>query len=146
MNSNNVSKLFPSGTVIVAYKGITLGGAEMMPQWKIEPIINENRYFRPSNGLLAKLAVNNSIIMEFEVINPQHLNESYDLYSSDNFDNTPGGLTFVPLDPEKEVAYYFPLAELKHKAEVKNNNRIRWKFEILFDNNGVFMEELKTNN
>jgi hypothetical protein len=144
MNSINVAELFSNGTVIVAYKGKSLGGAGAMPQWKIEPMINENRYLRSRNGLLAKLAVSNSITLEFEAVNPEALNKSENLYSENDFDPSPGELSFVPLDPEKQVAYYFPKAELKDKAEIKGKNSIRWKFEIFSDNSGVFMEEFKT--
>ncbi|MFA6713934.1 MAG: hypothetical protein WC082_04965 [Victivallales bacterium] len=146
MNSINVAKLFPNGTVIVAYKGKSLGGAGSMPQWKIEPMINENRYLRSRDGLLAKLAVSNLITLEFEAVNPENLERKRNLYLKNDFDFSPGGLSFVPLDPEKQVAYYFPRAELKNKSEIKENNSIRWKFEIFSDNSGVFMEEFKTGN
>ena len=53
MNSEKISKLFPSGTVIVAYKGKNIGGAKVMPRWKVEPIISETRHLRPKNGILA---------------------------------------------------------------------------------------------
>lgn len=146
MNSINVAELFPNGTVIVAYKGKSLGGAGAMPQWKIEPMINENRYLRSRGGLLAKLAVSNSIILEFEAVDPETLQKPGYLYAKSDFDSSPGELSFVPLDPERQVAYYFPMAALKDKAEIKENNSVRWKFEILSDNNGVFMEEFKTGN
>lgn len=144
MNSSKVAELFPNGTVIVAYKGKSLGGAGAMPRWKIEPMINENRYLRSRNGLLAKLAVSNSITMEFEAVDPETLHKPGDLYAENDFDPSPGGLSFVPLDPERRITYYFPRAELKDKAEIKGKNSVRWKFEIFSDHNGVFMEEFKT--
>jgi hypothetical protein len=144
MNSKKVSELFPSGTVIVAYKGKTLGGTGNMPQWQIEPVINENRFFRPSEGVLAKVAISNSISLEFEALNPEHLTKTESTGFQSDFDPSPGELTFVPLDPENQVAYYFPKAELKCKSNKKESKTIRWKFEILFDNNGVFMEKFKT--
>lgn len=139
MNSTNVSKLFPAGTVIVAYKEKSLGGAKTMPQWKVEPLINENRYLRPSDEALADLKVENSISLEFDAIDPQ-FSESPHV-----FDDLPGGLTFLPLDPEKKVAYYFPLAKLQAEPEVKENYSINWKFEIFCDDNGVFMQKIKAN-
>ncbi len=143
MNSIETSKLFPPGTVVVAYKGKTLGGAKVMPQWEIEPLIDESHYFRSPNGILAELRVENSISLEFEAVDPQNIIKLYDLYSLYDFDDSPGPLSFVPLDPGKKTAYYFHSAELKDKPEVKENHEVRWKFEILCDNNGVFMQKIK---
>jgi len=50
------------------------------------------------------------------------------------------------LDPENKVAHYFPLAELKNKSEIKKRHSVRWNFEILCDDNGVFMQKIKANN
>lgn len=145
MNSIEVSKMFPSGTVIVAYKGKTLGGAKVMPQWEIEPVIDESQYFKSSDGILAELKVENSISLEFEAVDAQHLAESANLDSLYNFDDLPGELTFVPLDPENKVAHYFPLAELKDKSKIKDNHNVRWKFKILCDDNVIFMQKIKAN-
>ncbi|MDD5697093.1 MAG: hypothetical protein PHH77_00600 [Victivallaceae bacterium] len=146
MDSSTVSKLFASETIIVGYKGKTLGGTGAMPQWEIEPVINENRYFRPNDGVLAKLTVSSSISLEFEALNPQHPDKSGVLYFPYDFDNTPGELTFLPLNPGNRTAYYFPLAELKNRPEMIRDNRVRWKFEIFSDANGVFMEKVLANN
>lgn len=139
MNSEKISKLFPSGTVIVAYKGKNIGGAKVMPRWKVEPIISETRHLRPENGILADLRVENSISMEFEAANPQQLDES------GKFDDLPGELVFVPLDPEEKVAYSFPAAELKAKSEIKKDFNVLWKFEILPDSRGIFMKKIMAN-
>jgi len=139
MNSINVSKLFPAGTVIVAYKGESLGGAKFMPHWKVEPLISENRYLRPEGGVFADLSVENSIILEFDAVDPQSLDSPHD------FDDSFGELTFLPLDSEKNVAYYFPLAKLKENPKVKDNSEINWKFEIFCNDDGVFMQKIKTN-
>ena len=144
MDSIKVSKLFPEGTVIVAYKGRNLGGAKAMPEWKIEPVINEKRYFRSSDGLLAKLAVDSSISLEFEAVNPQYFGEYSDLRSFYDFDGSPGELTFAPLDPENGIVYYFPSAELKNEPEIKKYS-VRWKFEIFPADDGAFMTKFKTN-
>ena len=145
MNSNKLSNVFPSGTIIVAYKGKTLGGTADVPHWVIEPILNEKRYYRSKDGLLSTLTVNNSISLEFEAVNPQQLAPENNLYSTEEVDSSPGELTFLPLDPEKEVAYFFPSAELKTKEELPDKKSVIWKFEILSDNNGIFMEKFKTN-
>jgi len=139
MSSEKISKLFPSGTVIVAYKGKSIGGAKVMPQWKVEPMISETRHFRPENGILADLKVENSISMEFEAADPQQLNTPC------KFDNLPGELTFVPLDPGEKVVYCFPAAELKAEPEIKKNFNVLWKFEIFPDNSGTFMRKIKAN-
>lgn len=139
MNSREVLKLFPTGTVIVAYKGESIGGAKMMPQWKIEALISETSHFRPQNGILADLRVENSISMEFEAVNPQQLDSPYE------FDSSAGELSFIPLDSEKKVAYYFPVAELKAEPEIKKSCKVLWKFQILCDDNGVFMKKIKAN-
>ena len=108
MNLNKVSKLFPSGTVIVAYKGKSLGGTSFIPKWE-----------------------NESQILEFEAVNPQDLIESNCLDSQYNFDGSPGELTFISLDSRDRLAYYLPMAELKNKKRIKKNNSINWKFKIL---------------
>lgn len=124
MNSREVSKLFPAGTVIVAYKGKSIGGAKMMPRWKIEALVSENSHFRPQNGILADLRVGNSISLEFETVNPQQLDSNYE------FDNSAGDLRFIPLDPEREIAYYFPAAELKAEPEIKKAARFSGNFKF----------------
>ena len=139
MNSREVSKLFPTGTVIVAYKGKSIGGAKMIPRWKIEALVSETSHLRPQDGILADLRVENSISLEFEAVNPQQLDSSHE------FDNLAGELSFIPLDPEKKVAYCFPVAELKAEPEIKNNCKGFWKFQILCDDNGVFMKKIKAN-
>lgn len=139
MNSGKISKLFPSGTVIVAYKGKTIGGAKVMPRWKIEPLISETRHLRPENGIMADLRVDNSISMEFEAVNPQQSDTPC------KFDDLPGELTFVPLDPDEKVAYCFPAAELKAEPEIIKNFNVLWKFEILSDSSGTFMRKIKAN-
>ena len=145
MNSVEVSKLFPTGTVIVAYKGKTLGGAKFMPQWKIYPVINESHYLKSSDRILTKSRIENSINLEFEAVDPKCLNDSGDLYSLYDFDDSPDSLSFVPLDPENKVAHHFPLAKLKGKRELKEKYKIRWSFEIICDDNGVFMQKIKAN-
>jgi len=95
MDSIEVSKMFPAGTVIVAYKGKTLGGAKVMPQWEIKPLINESQYFRSPDGILAELRVENSISLEFEAADPQCLDESGNLDSLYDFDDSPGELTVM---------------------------------------------------
>ena len=147
MNSSNQSNLFPTGTVMVAYKGEPIGGTAGMPQCKIEALINEKRYFR-TQQLTAKLSVTNSIIMEFEAINPSHEGEHFNLYVDfhEEFGREPGELNFVPLDPEN-LSCHFPMALLKKREPVDSNNAlIRWEFEILSDDEGVFMAKLKTTN
>ena len=139
MNSKEVSKLFPAGTVIVAYKGKSIGGAKMMPRWKLEALVSETSHFRSQNGILADLRVENSISLEFETVNPQQLDSPYE------FDNSTGELRFIPLDPEKEVAYYFPVAELKAEPEIRKKDKFFWKFQILCDDNGIFMKKIKAN-
>ncbi len=139
MNSEKISKLFPSGTVIVAYKGKSIGGAKVMPQWKIEPLISETHHLRPENGILADLRVDNSISMEFEAVNPQPLDMPCE------YDDLPGELTFVPLDPDEKIIYCFPAAELKAEPKVKKNSNMFWKFEILPDKSGVFMKKIEAN-
>ena len=139
MNTNKISKLFPPGTVIAAYKGKSIGGAKTMPQWKVEALISETQHLSQKNGILADLRVENSISMEFEAVNPQMLDMPYE------FDDSPGELTFIPLDPEKTVAYYFPAVELKAEPEIKKNLNVLWKFEILCDVNGTFMKKIKAN-
>lgn len=139
MNSIEVSKLFPSGTVIVAYKGKSIGGAKVMPQWEIEALISENSNLRSSGGVLAELKVENSIILEFDAFDPQCLDSPH------YFDDLPGELTFLPLDPENKVAYYFPLAELKEKSELQAKHNFNWKFKILCDDNDVFVQKIKAN-
>lgn len=142
MNSIEVAKLFPAGTVIAAYKGRTLGGVKVMPRWKLEALIDKSQYLRRTDGVLAELRVDNSISLEFEAVDPQQLDKSD---SPDDFDDLPGELTFVPLDPENKVAHYFPLAELKDKAKIEKKHSVRWKFEILCDNNAMFMQKIKAN-
>ncbi len=139
MNSIEVSSLFPSGTVVVAYKGKTLGGAKVMPQWEIEPLIDESQYFRSADEILADLRVKNSISLEFDAVDPQNIIKLYD------FDDSPGLLSFVPLDPERKVAYHFHSAELKDKPEINERPKVHWRFEILCDDNGVFMQKIKAN-
>ncbi|MCK4981450.1 MAG: hypothetical protein KAS17_00930 [Victivallaceae bacterium] len=146
MNAIEVSKMFPAGTVIAAYKGKILGGAKVMPQWEIKPLIDESQYFRSPDEILAELRLENSISLEFEVVDPQHLDESGNLDSAHDFDDSPGELTFVPLDPENKVAHYFPLVKLKEKSESGEKRCVRWKFEILCDDNSVFMQKIKANN
>ena len=146
MKAIEVSKMFPLGTVIVAYKGKTLGGVKVMPHWEIEPVIDESQYFKSLDGILAELRVENLISLEFEAVDTQHLGESSDLDSIYDFDDSPGELTFVPLDPENKSSHYFPLTKLKDKSKIKNIHSIRWKFEILCDDNGVLMQKIKANN
>lgn len=147
MNSSNQSNLFPSGTVMVAYKGVPLGGTTGMPQCEIKALVNEKRYFR-TRELAARLSVTNSISMEFEVLDPSHADKPFNLYADlyDEFGREPGELSFIPLNPEG-LSCYFPLALLSDREAVKNDScRIRWKFKILFDNEGIFMAKLKTTN
>ena len=144
MNSIEVSKMFPAGTVIVAYKGKTLGGAKIMPQWETKPLIDESQYFRSPDGILSELKVENSISLEFEAVDTKRLAESGNLDLLYDFDDSPGALTFIPLDPENKIAHYFPLA--KNKAKKKEKHSVLWKFEILCDDDGVFMQKIKTNN
>lgn len=139
MNSIEVSKLFPTGTVIVAYKGKSLGGAKVMPQWEIEALISENSNLQSTDGVLAELKVENSISLEFDVFDPQCLDSSHD------FDDLAGELTFLPLDPENKVAYYFPMAELQEKSELKDKHNFYCKFRILCDDNDVFVQKIKAN-
>ena len=79
MNSSNQPNLFPSGTVMVAYKGVPLGGTTGMPQCEIKALVNEKRYFR-TQELAARLSVTNSISMEFEALDPSHNDEPFNLY------------------------------------------------------------------
>ena len=139
MNSIEVAKLFPTGTVIVAYKGKMLGGVKVMPQWEIKPLIKKSSHFRKVDGVWDYLTLENSISLEFTAINPENLDFSHD------FDDLPGALKFVPLDPENKVAYYFPLVRLKAAPEVKTVNNINWSFEILCDDNDVFVQKIKAN-
>ena len=139
MNSIEVSKLFPAGTVIVAYKGKMLGGVKSMPQWEIEQLVKENSYLKATDGVIADLKVANAISLEFEALNPENLDSPH------NFDDSPGNLTFVPLDPENKIAYYFPLAKLKDAPELKDNKGINWNFEIICDENGIFAQKIKAN-
>jgi len=139
MNSIEVSMLFPTGTVIAAYKGKMIGGVKVMPQWEIKPLIIENRHLSLFDGVLAHLALKNSISLEFTSLIPQNLDSPH------YFDDSPGALNFVPLNPENKVAYYFPLARLKVTPEVKAGNNIRWCFEILCDRNDVFVQKIKVN-
>ena len=138
MNSIEVSKLFPSGTVIIAYKGKSIGGAKSMPQWKIEALINENNHLKYSDEILAELSVENSITIELDAVNP-------DVDSVYDFEDAPGMLTFLPLDFEDKVACCFPLTVLKEKSELQDNQSINWKFQILCDNNDIFMQKVKAN-
>lgn len=139
MNSEKISKQFPPGTVIVAYKGKNIGGAKAMPRWKVEPLICETRHLRAENGIMADLKVDNSITLEFEAVNPEQTDAPC------KFDDLPGELVFVPLDPDKKEAYCFPAAELKAEPEIKKNFSVLWKFEILSDCRGTFMKKIKVN-
>ncbi|MDD5729003.1 MAG: hypothetical protein PHV59_10605 [Victivallales bacterium] len=145
MNSSNQSPLFPAGTLMVAYKGEALGGAWEMPQWRIEAVIAEKRYFR-SPDIEAEVAVTNSINMEFEALNPDCSGGTVNIYRNPdtNFGNEPGELMFLPLDPENRLAFYFPRAVLKGRKAIKGGSFVHWKFEILLDGDGVFMSKLKT--
>jgi len=140
MNSIEKSMLFPSGTVIAAYKGKMLGGVTVMPQWEIKPLVIKSSHLSSFDGALAHLTLGNSISLEFIALNPESLDSPHD------FNDSPGVLKFVPLDPENKVACYFPLARLKATPEIKADNNISWCFEILCDGNDVFMQKRKANN
>jgi hypothetical protein len=133
-----IVNLVPKGRFVVVFKWKYVGIVESTTlQWKTEKIITENAILPPSDRMLGGVGIETAICLEFKSIGPfkyaiEHL-----------LNDSQGQLIFELIDKDAEISYSFPLAELKEKTIIKEEERIKWKFKLSCDDDGMFLHHLK---
>lgn len=133
-----IVNLVPKGRFVVVFKWKTVGVVESTTlQWKTEKIITENAILPPFDEMLGGVGIETAIYLEFESIG------LFDYTNEQILNDSQGQLLFQLIDKDTEISYSFPLAELKEEIIIEEEERVKWKFKLSCDDDGLFLHNLK---